>query len=515
MYFAGLDEYNENTGQSPGRSKFSEAIFVSTCILAVCSIVTTAVAASLFRGNQIPYTTSVSICQGLILTVSSISFLYLGFYLVAARKNNEVGKQRPPVRPEHAACFITTRIASVLWVGTIIASLVICFDKDVCPESVLLCRLTKLDVVVSIAAFLSSGIILWCLEICTHPFKTPRCLRIRPQSVYGIITIDDLLERSVSRACNRGSCNPNCEKGFSGLEVLELLDKELPVISLGQPWTTRTSSLKNQNPRVPGVFPADGNRDKRASDSSISTWSGTTDLSGYSGTTIVDPQRPRRAIPSSAIGSSTKRSPLSTMRYADYPNIAIQPIDRYNPIPKIPVPHIPPSHQWNLYHPRPFVIYHDLPLPAGHICPCPLRPVANPPSHAFERRPSAMVWPLSVRTVGPLLMPPKLSPPKALPREVCYSPPELPPTPTKLVRKKTVDVKVPGAFPLQIDFEIDDDKQGGDGRKSETFCEGEGEVGRFSGNKMETYYNRGLGDTGGGRKEQGKGDGDREKTQQL
>lgn len=150
------------------------------------------------------------------------------------------------------------------------------------------------------------------MEICTYPFKTPKSLPIRSKSIYRTSMLDDLLERSVSRACNRESCNPDFEKRYHELEVVE---KEYGKFLATQPSPMRKSSMKyTSSTTVPGNFPLD-TRSKHLSDSSLSTWSGTSDFSGYSGTTYINPQRPRQVRPASSIGSSMRRSPLSTMRY--------------------------------------------------------------------------------------------------------------------------------------------------------------------------------------------------------
>lgn len=74
MYFAGLADFNEETGQPPSKFNRSTSVFVSTCILAICSIITTAVAASLFPGGQSEYSASVGAGQGLALAVVSSLF---------------------------------------------------------------------------------------------------------------------------------------------------------------------------------------------------------------------------------------------------------------------------------------------------------------------------------------------------------------------------------------------------------------------------------------------------------
>jgi len=59
----------------------------------------------------------------------------------------------------------------------------------------------------------------------------------------------------------------------------------------------------------------------------------------------------------------------------------------------------------------------------------------------------------------------------------------------KLVRRKTVDVKVPGAFKIEVEF----GNEGGDGVE-ETFSVKEGEeVPPVLGKKIECFFNRGVG----------------------
>lgn len=158
--------------------------------------------------------------------------------------------------------------------------------------------------------------ILWCLETSTHPFKTPKSLPIRSKTTYSASVLDDILDRSVSRACHRESCIRDYEKRYTELEAYE---KEYGTTlvshssSIRKMPSMKSSISSSQLQKIPGAYPTDSR--KRSSDSSLSTWSGTSDFSGYSGTTYIGPQRPRRARPTSSVGSSTRRSPLSTMRY--------------------------------------------------------------------------------------------------------------------------------------------------------------------------------------------------------
>ena len=131
--------------------------------------------------------------------------------------------------------------------------------------------------------------------------------------------------------------------------------------------------------------------------------------------------RPRTVTPSSSISNLSRRSPLSTMRYgilkdritnmltfhrsAEFPDVVIRPELRFLP------PVIPPPHEWNLSRTASL---------------SQLLPVAD--VHCLQRRPSV--------TVPPELLIRK-------PRK------ELPPLSKKqapIIRKQTLDVKIPGAY---------------------------------------------------------------------
>jgi hypothetical protein len=49
-----------------------------------------------------------------MIVKSAVSFIFVGLYLLAARRTELVSKKRPPTLPLHGACFIIIRITALL-----------------------------------------------------------------------------------------------------------------------------------------------------------------------------------------------------------------------------------------------------------------------------------------------------------------------------------------------------------------------------------------------------------------
>jgi hypothetical protein len=82
---------------------------------------------------------------------SAVSFVFVGLYLFAARRNEPVSKTRPPTLPLHRACFIIMRINALLWAAAMVVALGTTFNLANCQES-RFCLLQKINMIASILA---------------------------------------------------------------------------------------------------------------------------------------------------------------------------------------------------------------------------------------------------------------------------------------------------------------------------------------------------------------------------
>jgi hypothetical protein len=87
-----------------------------------------------------------------VIVKSAVSFVFVGLYLLAARRNEPVSKARPPTLPLHGACFIIMRITALLWTAAMIVALGAMFNLTNCQEDGRICLLQKVDMIVSILA---------------------------------------------------------------------------------------------------------------------------------------------------------------------------------------------------------------------------------------------------------------------------------------------------------------------------------------------------------------------------
>lgn len=172
--------------------------------------------------------------------------------------------------------------------------------------------------------------------------------------------------------------------------------------------------------------------------------------SSHSSTSSSSSNR-RPATPTSSISSPTRRSPLSTMRYADYPDIAIRPALAFLPV---PAPHeLSLSKVWTAATSTTITNPHAPSIsPSSSVSSLPSlksqssRSTLSVPEtlspRNLDRRPSAMVKPLEVRKVsGEMPPPPVPSKDERVPR--------------KLKRRKTTEVKVPGAYSQADDLVVE------------------------------------------------------------
>ncbi|KAE8447849.1 hypothetical protein EG329_010078 [Mollisiaceae sp. DMI_Dod_QoI] len=125
---------------------------------------------------------------------------------------------------------------------------------------------------------------------------------------------------------------------------------------------------------------------------------------------IARRQRPRVVTPSSSISNLSRRSPLSSMRSAEYPEILVRPDLRYCP------PRMSSQYEW---------------IPSRTSSISALMPIAD--VHRLRR--TSMTFPDQMRLRGPS----KTLPP--LPRPMSPRPPSRGP-----IRRRTTDIKAPGAY---------------------------------------------------------------------
>ena len=279
------------------------------------------------------------------------------------------------------------------------------------------------------------------LENCDEPFKTPNFLNIRPKIVCRVSYFDDILGRSVSCTSSLEDIEITCfEKSPQiGEKQIEQI-KRKPLRD-----SVRRLSLNQACPSPVPIGSVDSNRGlwhasrpvlvKEADFSSTSSLSSDSDDSTSTYTVLTQPgsmsmdslrlrglghcevnrdssaalsetsQKPTHlsipkkevATPSSSIGSSSRRSPLSNMRYIflqtmglkigligcfyrriDNPEITIQPVVRFLPLPRTP------SAQGPIFE----SYFH-----------CNNGPVPTPTTadiRSVQRQPSAMVRPLAL-----------------------------------------------------------------------------------------------------------------------
>ena len=228
-----------------------------------------------------------------------------------------------------------------------------------------------------------TGIILTSLESCQQPFEAPQFIHRRIKRRENAI-VDDIeaYQRSVSQTSLyhdehgamtekpnelKESLKPETPKStaVSGEWPERRLTPLLPSLPTrtksrgwGEEWTHQTTekklAMKHSDSAISMSISESSYGSRRSSSAyarSSSGYARSSTVSGYASNSDRESnprrtpsQRPylqRSVTPSSSISNISRRSPLSTMRSADRPGIAIRPSLRYTP------PIIPPPHEWN------------------------------------------------------------------------------------------------------------------------------------------------------------------------
>jgi hypothetical protein len=199
---------------------------------------------------------------------------------------------------------------------------------------------------------ISSIAVLSGLERCEMAFETPLVLRIRPVVICRISTFDDVLERSVSRgssidcekqpyrqsdsdASDASSISSTSSTGEGQIkrkpvpqtppQSSESISAKTrappktvaPLLNQGN-WNSAWAHFVQETGGRP-LRPSPSQFSNNNSDYSLSSSSSsTTERSATSSTCSLHSSGSGKAKPSSSISSSSKRSPLSTMRWVQY-----------------------------------------------------------------------------------------------------------------------------------------------------------------------------------------------------
>ncbi|KAF4612828.1 hypothetical protein G7Y89_g15545 [Cudoniella acicularis] len=335
-------------------------VIITVVILAATSITGLVVAASILESAS-PHSMSVMVAQGFVVTAATFSISYISLHIVASKHNDPVGIVRPPVLRLHAACFIIARLALVVWIMAMIASIVALSRPAMCIKAAIDCRSEIIGVVISNLAVLAAGIVLTALEACQYPFQLPEVFHIAKRMTWRVSASFEnaILERSISRASSFNEGAPENDKVKAVKYKISAKQKPLPRLPSipaedpsERPITPLLPMAQGSNSRGWGQEWTHNSRgDKRKgmtkSDSAVSGMSRSS--SGYissdhssDNSAPKRPSRPRVVTPSSSISNLTKRSPLSTMRSAEYPDVVVRPDLRYCP------PTISAPHEWRL-----------------------------------------------------------------------------------------------------------------------------------------------------------------------
>lgn len=271
---------------------------------------------------------------------------------------------------------------------------------------------------------ITSATILYFLETCPYPFGTPKCLPIRRKAVRRISSFgDDMLSQSISRACSFGIDDE--EKHQEDLERIHE--------TMNYPQIIKRTLVENSL-SMPEAFPK-AMLSRSSSSYSSSDW---TDISG----SLASSEFGRKITPSSSISNMSRRSPLSTMRSVDHPDVVIRPALRYIP-PQYPLMH-------NLSAPLlEFSTPSALTGPSVWDLTAPVLPTVHRelgPRHSLLTVPSLSLHKArsyeSIRAASSYRS--KLGEAKISVRGVLPPPPAA--KAVRIVKKKTVDVNIPRAF---------------------------------------------------------------------
>ncbi|TVY18765.1 hypothetical protein LARI1_G002918 [Lachnellula arida] len=328
-------------------------------LLIIASVSGMVIGVGILRGRHVM---GVMVAHGLVVVASSLGISYVLLHFIAACRNEPVGIVRPPELRLHAACFIFARLGLAVWIIVMIFSSAVASRPSICKNGGKDCRTTLVEVVMSSLAFIATGTILTALEACPYPFQSPEVFHVARKVSVRVSSFDeDFLERSVSNASSFDQENAYAtEKELSnvkesikrkplpmtppvGSEMPEVSEPQRPITPLlpmggrprtrswGEEWAhlisdTRSKSLTHSDSAISGL----------SSSSSGYMSSDSSELS------VSKRERQSRTVtPSSSISNLSKRSPLATMRSADYPDVVVRPSLRYCP------PNIPAPHEWN------------------------------------------------------------------------------------------------------------------------------------------------------------------------
>ncbi|CAG8956375.1 hypothetical protein HYFRA_00003757 [Hymenoscyphus fraxineus] len=437
-------------------------VLATVILLAASSISGATVAAVCFRSMD-QHSMSVGAAQASILAASSCSILYLLLHLFAMFQNEPVGVVRPPVVRVHGYCFVIARIALVMWMVAITISSVALSREKTCTAEYEDCTPSIIAVIVSNCAFLAIGILLTALEACQYPFQIPDVFHIFKPTHQRVISITGVSEYGSSRACSievldeesrravdtKPDVKGKSKRGGSLPTVEEVPERPitplLPVAkrssatrswgSDGWTYTEMASEkrgLKKSDSAISGLSHISSGYDvsdrsshrssHRSSNLTSNRSSHVSSNRSSQGSLPRHQKRARVVSPSSSINNHNKRSPLSTMRSVEYPDILVRPDLKYCP------PNIPPPHEWHASRTASMTQL----LPIADIDSLRRRSSisANP---CMIRRPSQALPPLTHQRMRRNSQPIRMN--------------------TQPIRRRTIDCKVPGAYRFSLEPE--------------------------------------------------------------
>ncbi|CAG8979431.1 hypothetical protein HYALB_00013439 [Hymenoscyphus albidus] len=420
-------------------------VLATVILLAASSISGATVAAVCFRSMD-QHSMSVGAAQASILAA-----------------NEPVGVVRPPVVRVHGYCFVIARIALVMWMIAITISSVALSREKTCTAEYEDCTPSIIAVIVSNCAFLAIGILLTALEACQYPFRIPDIFHIFKPTHQRVISIAGISEYGSSRACsievldeeNRRAVDTkpdlkgNSKRGGSLPTVEEVPERPisplLPVAKRSSAtrswgndgWTytemaSEKKGLKKSDSAISGLSHISSGYDvsdrsshrssHRSSNLSSNRSSHVSSNRSSQGSLPRHQKRARVVSPSSSINNHNKRSPPSTMRSVEYPDVLVRPDLKYCP------PNIPPPHEWNASRTASMTQL----LPIADIDNLRRRSSisANP---CMIRRPSQALPPLTHQRTRRNSQPIRMN--------------------TQPIRRRTIDCKVPGAYRFSLEPE--------------------------------------------------------------
>lgn len=149
MSSSGLEKHNEVFEENNRRPWGSYIVFVLSCLLGIVTITGPFSALTIYLKHS--GQAEMDAAQILLIIASTTSWIFLGLYVMAARRNEVVGLVRPPVKRWHNACFVTLRFNLIIWLSATVTCLVAAF-KQACSISKCLCTLQRLEAGLSISA---------------------------------------------------------------------------------------------------------------------------------------------------------------------------------------------------------------------------------------------------------------------------------------------------------------------------------------------------------------------------